>query len=145
MSEDGSGAQLQMLWPERGLRAPPAVRLPPGYALRTYRPGDEPRFFEVMDLAGWPGWDREKLQPWAERILPEGWFMIVHGGSGEVVATHAARIYDLGWTAVEKAGRYFLLGAVIVFPVWFIARLLKMLGRAGRGELMDINSRNREA
>ena len=43
------------------------------------------------------------------------------------------RIYDLGWTAVEKAGRYFLLGAVIVFPVWFIARLLKMLGRGARG------------
>jgi hypothetical protein len=55
------------------------------------------------------------------------------------------RIYDLGWTAVEKAGRYFLLGAVIVFPVWFIARLLKMLGRGTRGDLMDINSRNREA
>ena len=55
------------------------------------------------------------------------------------------RIYDLGWTAVEKAGRYFLLGAVIVFPVWFIARLLKMLGRGTRGDLIDVNSRNREA
>jgi Domain of unknown function (DUF6460) len=54
-------------------------------------------------------------------------------------------IYDLGWTAVEKAGRYFLLGAVIVFPVWFIARLLKMLGRGPRGHLLDVNSRNREA
>jgi len=39
------------------------------------------------------------------------------------------RIYDMGFAAVEKAFRYFLLGAVIVFPVWFIARLLKMLGR----------------
>jgi hypothetical protein len=46
---------------------------------------------------------------------------------------------------VEKAGRYFLLGAVIVFPVWFIARLLKMLGRGPRGDLIDVNSRNREA
>jgi hypothetical protein len=55
-----------------------------------------------------------------------------------------ARIYDLGWTAVEKAGRYFLLGAVIVFPVWFIARLFKMLGRGTRGDLIDVNSK-REA
>jgi Domain of unknown function (DUF6460) len=54
------------------------------------------------------------------------------------------RIYDLGWTAIEKAGRYFLLGAVIVFPVWFIARLLKMLGRGARGDLIDVNSK-REA
>jgi hypothetical protein len=56
-----------------------------------------------------------------------------------------ARIYDMGFTAIEKAARYFLLGAVIVFPVWFIARLLKMLGRGARGDLIDVNSRNREA
>jgi hypothetical protein len=54
------------------------------------------------------------------------------------------RIYDLGWHAVEKAGRYFLLGAVIVFPVWFISRLFKMLGRGARGDLVDANSK-REA
>ena len=56
-----------------------------------------------------------------------------------------ARIYDMGFATLEKAARYFLLGAVIVFPVWFIARLLKMLGRGPRGDLMDVNSRNREA
>jgi Domain of unknown function (DUF6460) len=56
-----------------------------------------------------------------------------------------ARIYNIGFTAMEKAARYFLLGAVIVFPVWFITRLLKMLGRGARGDLIDVNSRNREA
>jgi Domain of unknown function (DUF6460) len=56
-----------------------------------------------------------------------------------------ARIYNIGFTAIEKAARYFLLGAVIVFPVWFITRLLKMLGRGARGDLIDVNSRNREA
>ena len=54
------------------------------------------------------------------------------------------RIYDLGWTAIEKAGRYFLLGAVIVFPVWFIARLLKFLSRDSGSGLVDVNSK-REA
>ena len=39
------------------------------------------------------------------------------------------RIYDMGFAAVEKAFRYFLLGAVIVFPVWLVTRLLKSLGR----------------
>ena len=51
------------------------------------------------------------------------------------------RIYDLGWQAVEKAWRYFLLCAVIVFPVWVISRLLKMLGRGARGELVDATSK----
>src|SRR5680860_1897346 len=41
----------------------------------------------------------------------------------------AARIYDMGFVAVEKAFRYFLLGAVIVFPVWVVMRLVKVAGR----------------
>jgi hypothetical protein len=55
------------------------------------------------------------------------------------------RIYDMGFAAVEKAFRYFLLGAVIVFPVWLVMRLLKMAGRAGSSGLVDQSSRNREA
>ena len=54
-------------------------------------------------------------------------------------------IYDMGFAAVEKAFRYFLLGAVIVFPVWLVVRVLKSLGRAGSETLVDQGSRNREA
>jgi hypothetical protein len=35
----------------------------------------------------------------------------------------AQRIYGMGWGAVEWAVQYFLLGAVIVVPIWLIARL----------------------
>ena len=42
------------------------------------------------------------------------------------------RIYDLGFVAIEKAFRYFLLGAVIVFPIWLVVRLLKFAGRPER-------------
>lgn len=41
------------------------------------------------------------------------------------------RIYELGWDSIEWLFRYFLLGAVIVFPVWLIIRLVKMGGRRG--------------
>jgi len=43
------------------------------------------------------------------------------------------RIYDMGFEAVEWALRYFLLGAVIVFPVWFVGRIMKLLGRSNGG------------
>lgn len=44
------------------------------------------------------------------------------------------RLYDMGFGAVEWALGYFLLGAVIVFPIWFIARLLGFIGgRSGDG------------
>src|SRR6185312_15477403 len=51
------------------------------------------------------------------------------------------RIYDMGFAAVEKAFRYFLLGAVIVFPIWLISRVLKVVGRSERAEIADANSR----
>jgi len=57
----------------------------------------------------------------------------------------AERIYDMGFAAVEKAFRYFLLGAVIVFPVWLVMRVLKIVGHTPSGDLVDPSSRNREA
>lgn len=57
----------------------------------------------------------------------------------------AARIYDMGFAAVERAFRYFLLGAVVVFPVWLFVRAFKMLGRDSGTAVLDPNSRNREA
>lgn len=110
MSEKESAPQLQMMWPERLRNSPPAVLLPPGYSLRTYRPGDESRFYEMMEVAGWPGWNEEKLQPWRSRILPGGWVMAVHQESGAIVATAMAlrsEVHDsggeLGWLAADPA------------------------------------------
>lgn len=36
------------------------------------------------------------------------------------------RIYEMGFDAFEWGLRYFFLGAVLVFPIWFVARLLKV-------------------
>jgi hypothetical protein len=38
-------------------------------------------------------------------------------------------IWNMGWDAVIWLWRYFLLGAVIVVPIWLVVRLLKA-GRA---------------
>ena len=40
------------------------------------------------------------------------------------------RIYDTGFEAVRWAWQYFLLGAVVVVPVWFVVRLMKTGRRA---------------
>jgi uncharacterized protein DUF6460 len=40
------------------------------------------------------------------------------------------RIWNMGFGAIEWIWRYFLLGAVIVIPVWVIIRLLNM-GKGG--------------
>jgi hypothetical protein len=38
----------------------------------------------------------------------------------------ARRIIDLGFDTFRSAFGYFLLGAVVVVPIWFIMRLLKV-------------------
>jgi hypothetical protein len=40
-------------------------------------------------------------------------------------------IWDMGWDAVAWVWRYFLLGAVLVIPIWLIARLVKTPARRG--------------
>jgi NADH:ubiquinone oxidoreductase subunit 5 (subunit L)/multisubunit Na+/H+ antiporter MnhA subunit len=38
-------------------------------------------------------------------------------------------IWDMGWDAVLWLWRYFLLGAILVIPIWFIVRLVKAPAR----------------
>ena len=56
----------------------------------------------------------------------------------------AIRIYDMGFAAVEKAFRYFLLGAVIVFPIWLVMRVFRLFGRE-TGTEVETATPNREA
>lgn len=124
--------QLRMVWPRELLDYQPIVRVPVGYHLRTYRSGDEARFYEVMELSGWPAWDDERLAPWRLRILPEGWFMLIHSGTDQIVATAMAlRDFgefgrpggELGWLASDPphAGR----GLGLAVSAAVTARLLQ--------------------
>ena len=108
MSDERKKEQLKMIWPEQLLGSPPAVHAPIGYTLRTYQPGDEEGFYDVMDLAGFTRWNEEVLRPWFSHILPNGWFLIEHRASSTIVATAMAthRPQDihpfggeLGWVA----------------------------------------------
>lgn len=42
------------------------------------------------------------------------------------------RLFELGFDTFRWAFKYFLLGAVIVIPIWFVVRLLRV-GRGGNG------------
>src|ERR1051325_10488047 len=82
--------QLEMVWPLSLLGKAPPVEPRAGYACRPYQPGDEQGFFRVMSLAGFEGWNEEKLTPWRAKILPDGWFMAIHQASNQIVATTMA-------------------------------------------------------
>jgi uncharacterized oligopeptide transporter (OPT) family protein len=40
------------------------------------------------------------------------------------------RIYDLGFGAFQSVVEYLVLGAMVVVPIWLIARLIKTLRRS---------------
>lgn len=42
------------------------------------------------------------------------------------------RIYDMGFGSLEWLLQHFLIGAVIVFPIWLIARLIGMARRSDK-------------
>jgi mycothiol synthase len=124
-------SQLQMIYPAARLTTPPVPQLPSGYALRTFRFGDEPRFYEVMASAGWAGWDDERLAHWLVRILPDGWFFAVDVATDTIVATAMAvhshsELHpfggELGWVAADSAHTGKGLGMAVTAAV--TARLI---------------------
>jgi hypothetical protein len=40
----------------------------------------------------------------------------------------ARRLYDMGFGVFEWLFKYFLIGAVVVFPVWLLVRLFRAIG-----------------
>jgi mycothiol synthase len=107
---------LFLLWPPSRLATPPDVRLPPGYALRTYQRGDEHAWRTIQDLAEpiLPSADRDGLlKRYLSILLPNGLFFAIHSASGEAVAT-AGAVHntrdgmfpfggELGWVATVPA------------------------------------------
>lgn len=114
--------QLQMLWPRERMAVPPVPLLSPEYHLRTFQRGDEARFYKVMEIAGWPGWDDAKLAPWLPRLVADGWFVAVYTATDQIVASCMA-FHDpsdlhpnggeIGWVASDLSHRGRGLGLAV--------------------------------
>ena len=47
----------------------------------------------------------------------------------------AGRIYDMGFGAFEWALGYFVVGAIVVVPIWLLARMFKFFGGSKRPQV----------
>jgi mycothiol synthase len=123
--------QLQMLWPGERLTAPPSVRVPEGYALRTFRTGDLEAYLDLAHAAGFEKFTAESVADYMTRTLPGGFLLIEHGNTGHLTASAMAQhVPDemhpgggvLGWVMArpEHSGRG--LGTAVCAAV--TARLL---------------------
>jgi mycothiol synthase len=117
---------LFMLWPQSRLHAPPTVTLPPGYGLRTYRPGDEPAWLVLQAQVEYDLSSRDLerlLRDYMAVLLPRGLFFVIHTASGQAVAT-AGAVHntrngmfpfggELGWVATVPPHRLQGLGRAV--------------------------------
>jgi mycothiol synthase len=117
---------LFLLWPPSRLTVPPGVRLPEGYALRTYEHGDEAKWRSIQNSAEpiLPGVDLDELlKRYLSLLLPNGLFFAIHLASGEAVATAGALHNtrdgmfpfggELGWVATIPAHQSKGLGSAV--------------------------------
>ena len=92
-----------------------AATLPAGYALRTFKPGDEENWLEILQQGGFDLWDRPRLERLiaGERTpLPkDAIFFAVDQDRPVGVAnifgyeTSGVRVAELGWVAVHPDHR----------------------------------------
>jgi mycothiol synthase len=101
-----------MLWPEALLDRPPALVIPPDYALRPFRPADADAYIRLERGVGFTDWDEPMLARWLDRILPDGLLVIEHLPTCDLAVSAMAshlptRLHpfggELGWVAGNPA------------------------------------------
>ncbi len=110
----------------------PEPRVPSGYALRTFREGDEDGWLSVLGTGGWDAWDRARLDTMLtgghaevprdgivfatsdERIVGAA-CTTLHGGAALTAA-------EIGWVVVDPAHRSRGLARAIVLAMLGLVR-----------------------
>ncbi len=122
MSGQTKRQQLQMVWPEDRLDAPPDWPAPPGYTLRTSRPEDAAAHARLLVEAGLGSWDAARSARLMDAALPQGLFFAVCDRDGAIAATAVAQRDalpnhpqggELGWVAASNAHRGKGLGGCV--------------------------------
>jgi mycothiol synthase len=102
-------SQLQMVWPKAHLGAPPELRLHPDYQLRIFEPvHDLEGYLSLVHEAGFTDFGRARVDACLQRVLPDGFYLVVHRPTHDIVATAMAThnptllhpyAGELGWVA----------------------------------------------
>lgn len=124
--------QLEMIWPKSLLDRPPHPRLGPEYALRIFDPDrDMAEYLSLVHEAGFTSFDEQRVTDCLQRVLPDGFYVVVHTPTNELVATAMATHSslprhpyggELGWVAGRSAHSGKGLGETVCSAV--VARFL---------------------
>ncbi len=91
MSKEAESLQLQMTRPPRRSGTPPLVSVAGGYTLRTFHPEDMQNYLSLAHGAGFDRFTAEKVEGHRATVLPDGFFVVEHEASRELVASAMAQ------------------------------------------------------
>lgn len=122
-----------MAWPFATRPACPRVSPADGYSIRTFQPGDEAAFLDLMARLDFGPWDEAQLAYNLNKIIPEGWFFVTDSSRRIVATAMCLHNYsgqspftgDLGWLACHADHRGKSLGLALC------ARVTQRLLEAG--------------
>ena len=80
-----SRPQLRMIYDMQSKR--PEVRVADGYRLRQLTAADFQKYRQLMDGAGFTGWDDKRIASTLARSLPNCYFVLEHVATGDLVGT----------------------------------------------------------
>jgi mycothiol synthase len=110
----------------------PEPQVPDGYALRTFRDGDEDSWLSVLGTGGWDAWDRDRL----DAMLAGGPAQVPRDGivfatrDGRIVGAACPTLHggdsmaaaEVGWVVVDTAHRGRGLARAIVTAMLGLVR-----------------------
>ena len=114
--------QLQMVLSAQALPGGSLPPMPSGYRLRQYQAEDETGYYALMARAGFDGWGAARMHEVLPTVLPDGFFVVEHLASGQVVASALAQHVpselhpfggQLGWVAADPDHRGRKLGTLV--------------------------------
>jgi mycothiol synthase len=88
--------QLQMATDAKRARSLPTTRVPDGYELRGFQPGDEEQWLELQHLGGFNHWDLEGIEKYLEDPVRREGSRVVTTGDRLVAVTFATPHKSLG-------------------------------------------------
>lgn len=108
--------QLKMVW--AGTTPLPEVDLPEGYAVRSFREGDEEKYAALLNDKDLGSWTVERLQSiFSNSLSPDGTYFVTY--SDDLVAVASAldagggSVGEVGWVAAEPAHKGKNLGMAV--------------------------------
>lgn len=108
--------QLTMVTDRNTVKSLPSISLPPGYTIRSYRPGDEKTWAETLQECGFQSWNETEVLAYLQDPERRRGSRVVEHNNRIVAATFASRSRGDSSEAIASRTNEGILDFVVTHP-----------------------------